>query len=84
MKLRIDLTIVPVLLFGLVACNLPDASKDAGAATAQIETLIAWEVEEAIAAVPMVSVSMATDCRTGPGQAYDLVRVGWRKCHSDG
>jgi hypothetical protein len=75
MKLRTESTIVLVLLFGLAACNLPVASEDAAPAIAQTETLIARGVEETMASVPMVSVSVATDCRTGPGQEYDPVGV---------
>ena len=75
MKLRIELTIVFVLVCGLAACNLPAASEDGAPAIAQTETLVARGVEGTMAAVPLVSVSMATDCRTGPGQVYDPVGV---------
>ena len=73
--MRIELTIVIVLVCGLAACSLPAASDDAAPAIAQTETLFAPGVEETMAAVPMVSVSIATDCRAGPGQVYDPVGV---------
>jgi len=64
MKSRIGFYLTTILIFSLTACNLPTQ----GNVPTPPENLAA-------VAVPLVSVSTASEFRTGPGENYDLVGV---------
>ena len=74
MKSRFYLIVVLVLLFGVAGCTLPDELDDA-AATSLAETPTEPGAEPTIPPGLMVSVNAASECRTGPGPAYDTVET---------